>query len=152
MPFCLAQPKACEQFIAELGSKLSDRVFCESLYEYAFSDPLYVPLQARLEKVIEHNVSMACLLDSKRNFLRQTERLALAASEALGLNLSQASEVIKTLGVLIVGVAGADLAPALDGEDLPPDVRELLEGFTSKPMFIKNAQRIIRGVRTNDLE
>ncbi len=141
-----------EQFIAELGSKLSDRVFCELLYEYAFSDPLYVPLQARLEKVIEHNVSMACLLDSKRNFLRQTERLALAASEALGLNLSQASEVIKTLGVLIVGVAGADLAPALDGEDLPPDVRELLEGFASKPMFIKNAQRIIRGVRTNDLE
>lgn len=139
-----------ESFIAALPSNASDEEFCEQLYTSAFSDPLYVPLQARLEKVIEHNVSIDCLVQSKRNFIKQIERLSSATARTLDLNPEQATEVISTLGVLIVGVSGADLAPTLSGEDLPPDVQQLLEGFASKPLFIKNAQRIIRGIRDND--
>ena len=75
------------------------------LYEVAFSDSLYVPLQARLEKVIEHNVSVDSLIDSKRNFLKQVDRIAAATATTIGLDHAQATEFIKTLGVLIVGVA-----------------------------------------------
>ena len=138
-----------EKFIQRLPESLEDRAFCELLYETAFGDPLYVPLQARLEKVIEHNVSLDCLLMSKRNFLQQVDRIAAASADVLRLRNEQALEVIKTLGVLIVGVAGADLAPSLDGEDIPEDVQDLLASFSSRPIFIKNAERIIQGVRSN---
>lgn len=138
-----------EKFIQRLPESLEDRAFCELLYETAFGDPLYVPLQARLEKVIEHNVSLDCLLMSKRNFLQQVDRIAAASADVLCLRNEQALEVIKTLGVLIVGVAGADLAPSLDGEEIPEDVQHLLASFSSRPIFIKNAERIIQGVRSD---
>ena len=138
-----------EKFIQQLPESLEDRAFCELLYETAFGDPLYVPLQARLEKVIEHNVSLDCLLLSKRNFLQEVDRLAAASADVLRLRNEQALEVIKTLGVLIVGVAGADLAPSLDGEEIPEDVQHLLASFSSRPIFIKNAERIIQGVRSD---
>jgi len=138
-----------EKFIERLPETLEDRAFCELLYDTAFSDALYVPLQARLEKVIEHNVSLDCLLLSKRNFLQQVDRIAAASADVLRLRNEQALEVIKTLGVLIVGVAGADLAPSLDGEEIPEDVQDLLASFSSRPIFIKNAVRIIQGVRAD---
>ena len=138
-----------EKFIQRLPESLEDRAFCELLYETAFGDPLYVPLQARLEKVIEHNVSLDCLLMSKRNFLQQVDRIAAASADVLCLRNEQALEVIKTLGVLIVGVAGADLAPSLDGEEIPEDVQHLFASFSSRPIFIKNAERIIQGVRSD---
>ena len=138
-----------EQFIQRLPKTVEDRAFCELLYDIAFGDALYVPLQARLEKVIEHNVSLDCLLLSKRNFLQQVDRIAAASADVLRLRNEQALEVIKTLGVLIVGVAGADLAPSLDGEEIPEDVQDLLASFSSRPIFIKNAERIIQGVRSN---
>ena len=138
-----------EKFIERLPETLEDRAFCELLYDTAFSDALYVPLQARLEKVIEHNVSLDCLLLSKRNFLQQVDRIAAASADVLRLKNEHALEVIKTLGVLIVGVAGADLAPSLDGEEIPEDVQDLLASFSSRPIFITNAVRIIQGVRTD---
>ena len=138
-----------EKFIQQLPESLEDRAFCELLYDTAFGDPLYVPLQARLEKVIEHNVSLDCLLLSKRNFLQEVDRLAAASADVLRLRNEQALEVIKTLGVLIVGVAGADLAPSLDGEEIPEDVQHLLASFSSRPIFVKNAERIIQGVRSD---
>jgi hypothetical protein len=112
-----------------------------------------VPLQARLEKVIEHNVSIDSLIDSKRNFVKQVGRIATATAAAIGLDQAQAIEFIKTLGVLIVGVAGADLAPSLEGEDVPDDIQALLDSFASKPLFVTNAHRIlcgIRGIRAGD--
>ena len=142
--------RVSERLIAQLTPSMSDRAFCELLYEVAFGDSLYVPLQARLEKVIEHNVSIDSLIDSKRNFVKQVGRIAAATATAIDLDQAQAIELIKTLGVLIVGVAGADLAPSLEGEDVPDDIQALLDSFASKPLFVTNAHRILCGIRAGD--
>ena len=142
--------RVSECLIAQLTPGMSARAFCELLYEVAFGDSLYVPLQARLEKVIEHNVSIDSLIDSKRNFVKQVGRIAAATATAIDLDQAQAIEFIKTLGVLIVGVAGADLAPSLEGEDVPDDIQVLLDSFASKPLFVTNAHRILCGIRAGD--
>ena len=142
--------RVSECFIAQLTPGITDRAFCELLYEVAFGDSLYVPLQARLEKVIEHNVSINSLIASKRNFLTQVGHIAAATATAIDLDHAQAIEFIKTLGVLIVGVAGAHLAPSLEGEDIPDDIQALLDSFASKPIFVTNAHRILRGIRAGD--
>ncbi len=51
---------------------------------------------------------------------------------------------------MIVGVAGADLAPSLEGEDVPADIEALLDSFASKPLFVTNTHRILRGIRAGD--
>lgn len=118
-----------------------------SYYAKGFSRPQpkksLIPLLGRLEKVIEHNVSIERLIDSKRNFIRCLERVAVATAPVLGLPEDQAMDLVKTLGVLLVGVSAADLAPDLRQEALPPEVRALIDSFDSKTLFIKNAQRII---------
>ena len=139
-------------FIDKLDRATSDLHYAEMLYDTAFADGNFVPLQARLEKVIEHNVSIDQLILSKRNFLSTIDRLSSATATALDLSKDQATEVIKTMGVLLVGVAGADLAPSLTDEDIPSDVRHLVQSFSSRPIFIKNAHRIIQGIRHDALE
>ena len=139
--------RVSERFITQLTPGITDRALCELLYDVAFGDGLYVPLQARLEKVIEHNVSLDSLIASKRNFLKQVGRIAAATAATIGLDQAKAIEIIKTLGVLIVGVAGADLAPSLEGEDVPKDIQALLDSFASKPLFVTNAHRILHGIR-----
>jgi hypothetical protein len=103
-----------------------------------------IPLLGRLEKVIEHNVSIERLIDSKRNFIECLERVADATVTVLNLPADQAMDLVKTLGVLLVGVSAADLAPDLKEEALPPEVRAFIDSFDSKTLFIKNAQRIIQ--------
>jgi hypothetical protein len=53
------------------------------------------------------------------------------------------------MGVLLVGATRADQGPSLQGEDIPADVQGLIDSFTSGPIFIKNACRIISGIRAD---
>ena len=108
----------------------------------------FLPLLIRLEHVIEHNVSIPRLIESKRVFIHQVEAVAAATSTALRLSTGQATEVVKTMGVLLIGATQTDQSPALDNEELPEDVQNLITSFSSEPLFIKNAVRIIEGIRT----
>jgi hypothetical protein len=111
------------------------------------ADGTFVPLLVRLEHVIEHNVSIPRLVASKRIFIDQVAVLAKASSLALALPLAQASEVVKTMGVLLIGATRADQGPSLDNELLPEEVQSLIASFSSGPLFVRNAVRIIEGIR-----
>jgi hypothetical protein len=111
------------------------------------ADGTFVPLLVRLEHVIEHNVSIPRLVSSKRVFIDQVAVLAKASSLALALPLAQASEVVKTMGVLLIGATRADQGPSLDNELLPEEVQRLIASFSSGPLFVRNAVRIIEGIR-----
>jgi hypothetical protein len=99
--------------------------------------------------VIEHNVSIESLIQSKRNFIERVDCIAQATAPVLGLNQSQSLELVKTMGVLLVGATRADQGPSLQGEDIPADVQGLIDSFTSEPIFIKNACHIISGIRAD---
>jgi hypothetical protein len=47
-----------------------------------------------------------------------------------------------------VGASSTDQGPSLDNEELPEDVQKLITSFSSQPLFIKNAIRILEGIRT----
>ena len=51
------------------------------------------------------------------------------------------------MGVLLIGATRADQGPSLDKEELPRDVQDLIVSFSSEPLFVKNAVRIIEGIR-----
>ncbi|MFT5612510.1 MAG: hypothetical protein ACI9LU_003021 [Polaribacter sp.] len=79
------------------------------------------------------------------------DRIAKLSSSILGLTKVQASELIRILGVLLVGASSTDQGPSLGNEALPEDVQKLINSFSSQPLFIKNSVRIIEAIRTEAL-
>ena len=138
-------------FIGSLSNTITSKTYAQSLFKTTQADGVFLPLLIRLEHVIEHNVSIPRLIESKRVFINQVEAVAAATSTALRLSTAQATEVVKTLGVLLIGATQTDQSPALDDEDLPADVQHLITSFSSEPLFIKNAARIIEGIRAEGM-
>ena len=138
-------------FIGSLSDTMTSKTYAQSLYKTTQADGVFLPLLIRLEHVIEHNVAILRLIESKRVFINQVEAVAAGTSTALRLSTAQATEVVKTMGVLLIGATQTDQSPALDDEDLPADVQYLITSFSSEPLFIKNAARIIEGIRAEDI-
>ena len=134
-------------FIRYLSGAMTTKAYAQTLYTTALADGAFIPLLIRLEHVIEHNVAIASLIKSKRVFIRQVEAVAEPTATSLKLSAAQAREVVKTLGVLLIGATRADQGPALDNEALPEDIQDLIASFASEPLFVKNAVRIIEGIR-----
>lgn len=134
-------------FIDDLPEAITSEIYAQKLFKAAAADGTFLPLQIRLENLIEHNVAVPRLVQSKQIFIRQVDKIAKVSATSLGLSEAQAIEVVKTMGVLLIGATQSDQAPSLDKEDLPQNVQNLIASFSSKPLFIKNAVRIIEGIR-----
>lgn len=134
-------------FIGQLRADMTDHAYSSALYKTAMADGSFVPLLIRLEHVIEHNVAIESLIESKRVFIERVDDIAEQTASTLNLTMAQASELVRTMGVLLVGATMTDQGPSLEGEVIPADVQELIGLFSSETLFIKNACRIIAGIR-----
>ena len=137
-----------QTFVDQLRPDMSDHDYASELYKTATADGSFVPLLIRLEHVIEHNVSMESLIKSKRVFIERVDYIAEKTVPILTLTKTQAAELVRTMGVLLIGTSSTDQRPSLIGEIIPSDVQELVNLFSSETLFIKNACRIIAGIRT----
>ena len=136
-----------QTFIDELSDSMTSKAYSQKLFITASADGTFLPLLIRLDHMIEHNVAIPRLISSKQVFINQVEVLAEVTSNSLRLNKAQAIEVVKTMGVLLIGATQGDQGPSLDHEELPEDVQNLIVSFSSEPLFVKNAVRIIEGIR-----
>ena len=134
-------------FIDELSDSMTSKAYSQKLLSTASADGTFLPLLIRLEHMIEHNVAIPRLISSKQVFILQVEALATVTAISLRLSEAQAIEVVKTMGVLLIGATQGDQGPSLDHEELPEDVQNLIVSFSSEPLFVKNAVRIIEGIR-----
>ena len=134
-------------FSDQLSVDMTDQAYASSLYKTAMADGSFVPLLIRLEHVIEHNVAIGSLIESKRVFIERVDHIAERTASTLNMTKVQASELVKAMGALLVGATSTDQGPSLEGEAIPPDVLELIDSFSSEPLFTKNACRIIAGIR-----
>jgi hypothetical protein len=87
------------------------------------------------------------VIESKQIFIEQVDGVAQRSAAALQLSTDQAIEVVKTMGVLLIGATQTDQSPSLADEALPSEVQNLIASFSSEPLFIKNAVRIIESIR-----
>jgi AcrR family transcriptional regulator len=136
-----------QTFIGYLSDSMASKAYAQTLYNTALADGSFLPLLIRLGHIIEHNVEIPRLIKSKRVFIVQVEAVAVSTSASLKLSTAQAREVVKTMGVLLIGATRADQGPSIDYEELPGDVQVLIASFSSEPLFVKNAVRIIEGIR-----
>lgn len=137
-------------FINSLRGDMSDRDYCQSLHNTAMADDGFVPLLVRLEHMIEHNVSFERLMETKRLFAARIKLIAQASAPVLGLTQAQATDLVKAMGVLLIGVSGADQGPSLHDETVPDDVQGFIDSFASENIFVTNACFIISGLRAGN--
>ena len=116
-------------FIDGLSDSMTSKAYAQKLFSTASADGTFLPLLIRLEHMIEHNVAIPRLISSKQVFIKQVEAIAEATSISLSLSEAQAIEVVKTMGVLLIGATQGDQGPSLDHEELPEDVQNLIAQF-----------------------
>ena len=139
-----------EAMKARLAKPITDQQFLKAFYDTAMADPILVPLLIRLQHVIEHNVSIPLLIDSKRHFKACLGGIAERAGQALNFAEPQANELVWSLGVLLSGAAQSDQGPSLTEEDLPEDVAALMTQLSSQPLFLTNGRYILEGIRRDN--
>lgn len=130
-----------------VASDAADTDFAATFYETAYADPTFLPLLSRLDSVIEHNVSPETLIAAKRTMAAAFEALSTGLAPRLGLSPGQSYDAMASLGSLLLGVSQLDAGPTLQESTLPADVRQFMNAFASKDLFVTNAGRILAGIR-----
>lgn len=136
-----------ERLLSGLERGMNDEDFCRHFYQQGVADPLFPMLAARLESVIEHNISLEAFCAMKRHMRCQFERISSALSQALALTPEQSLDLLVSLSVLLQGASQGGSGPGLNEENLPADVLALVQQFSAESVFLRNAARILAGVR-----
>jgi AcrR family transcriptional regulator len=132
---------------AGLRAGMSDEAFAALFRSAALADPNFLTLRARLESVIEHNVSLERLVEAKRAMRELLGELAPRVERALGLRAGRGARLLVSLGALLLGAEQSSTGPALSGLDLPPDVAEFMRLHQELDPFLDTAPWIVAGFR-----
>ncbi len=87
------------------------------------------------------------LTNSKRVSICQIEKIAALTSTSLNINELKATEVVNTLGVLLIDATKSSQEALLNGVNLSQDFENIFINYSSEPLFVKNTVRIIEAVR-----
>jgi AcrR family transcriptional regulator len=137
-----------ERLIGSLQNIADDQAFVAIFYESAQSDKSFGALASRLDSVIEHNISLEKLIETKRSFSQVLTNIAQRVAPILKLNEAQTFDLLSSLGLLLLGVSQVDTGPHFKDKQLPEDVRRIVDSFSPDRQFTTNAARIISGIRT----
>ena len=135
----------------ELRAGMTDGDYAEHFFATAYGVENLMCLIARLEQTIEHNVAIDRFIETKRTFQQQIELIAVPMSTALAIDVETSLALLQSLLVLLVGTAVTDQGPNVAEESLPEDVRNLVNQFSARPLFVNTARHIIAGVRADAL-
>lgn len=133
--------------LAGLHAGVSDEEFVARFRSASAADPNFLTLQARLESVIEHNVSLERLVEAKRAMRDVLGALVPRVEAALGLGAGTGLRLLVSLGALQLGAQQSNTGPALAGLELPEDVAAFMRTHAETDLFRENALFIVAGVR-----
>ena len=134
-------------FFSRLEDGMSDEAFTEAFEFASLADPNFLALRARLESVIEHNVSVERLVEAKRAMRDLVEDLLPRVEAICGLEAGTGTRLLVSLAALQLGAVQSRLGPATAGLDLPEDVAEFMKVHSEYELFRETAVMIIRGFR-----
>jgi AcrR family transcriptional regulator len=132
---------------AGLRPGMSDDDFVALFQATSLADPNFMTLRARLESVIEHNVSLERLVEAKRTMRDLVGELAPRVERVLGLGAGSGARLLVSLDALLLGAEQSKAGPAVARLDLPDDVAEFVRLHTETDLFRDNAPLIVAGIR-----
>jgi AcrR family transcriptional regulator len=133
--------------VAGLRAGMGDDDFVALFQSSAAEDPNFLVLRARLESVIEHNVSIERLVEAKRAMRALLEDLAPRVEATLALPAGVGGKLLVALAAFDLGTEQSRMGPAATGLDLPEDVAEFMLLHTETDVFREVAPMLIAGFR-----
>jgi AcrR family transcriptional regulator len=133
---------------AGLRDRMADGAFVALFRSASLADPNFLTLRARLESVIEHNVSLERLVEAKRAMRDLLGTLAPQVERALGLGAGRGGRLLVSLGALLLGAEQSSTGPTAGELALPEDVAAFMRIHHEMDLFRDNAPWILAGVRS----
>jgi AcrR family transcriptional regulator len=125
--------------------------FLQVVYTSATRRDILIELAPRVTGVIENNVSIERLIESKRHAARITDVAGQLTGLALGRTVDQGTTIARALFALLLGVTGSMRTPHIgDVAALPPDVQQLLGAEHDQEAFVRIGRWLIEGSRLDD--
>lgn len=131
--------------ITEPGMAIDD--YLRAVFSSATRRPLFMELAPRVTGVIESNVSIESLTESKRTAATLADIAGRRTALALGRPVEQGVELAMGLFALMLGVTQAWRTPDVDAARLPPDVQQLLAGEPPEEAFLRLGRWLVEGSR-----
>jgi AcrR family transcriptional regulator len=133
--------------LAGLRDGIGDAKFVARFRAASLADPNFLTLRARLESVIEHNVSLERLVEAKRAMRDLIGGLVPRVERALGLGAGSGARLLVSLDALLLGAEQSSMGPAVRDLELPGDVAEFMRLHSEMDLFGDNAGFIVAGIR-----
>ncbi len=128
---------------------IDDAVFLKNFKTAFMHDPLFAILFSRMRDLIEKNISLERVIESKRYLNRVIYSLTDHISRCINLSQEKTMDLLISLLVLMVGISQIDSGPHVDPELLPEDLRELAS-ITSDDIYMNTGRFLLSGIRVND--
>ena len=138
-----------DRLAGSLKPQMSDHEFCQMFMEVSNEDSLMTALATRLTNLIELNVSMESLIESKRAMSGIVSELSLAIEQSIDLKEGQGYPLISSLISSLIGASFMEPPPTLDLAQLPDDVREIVKFSNGNAVFMMSAQLLLQGIRNS---
>lgn len=132
---------------SELREGMTDDAFLGAFLATATADPAFLDLTSRLGSVIEHNVSIERLIESKRMMRGVLVPVAERLERCLALDPGAGIGLLTSLTSLLLGASQIDAGPSLENEDVPADVAAMVALFSCKDVFLTHAPLLLAGLR-----
>jgi len=136
-----------EALLASVVAGVDDRGFLQTFYRHATADPLFLELQARLESVIEHNVSTELLIEAKLRMHHNLQQASGYLGGCLGLDVESTRYLLISLAALLLGASLLDASPLLSSRDLPLELQQSMAQLGREDLFLSNASLILESIR-----
>jgi AcrR family transcriptional regulator len=134
-----------EDHAARTGADMAVDDYLRAVFTTATRRPLFLALAPRVSDVIEPNVSIESLTESKRMAATLVDLAGRRTALALGRPVEQGVELAMGLFALLIGVTQTSRTPDVDVTRLPPDVRQLLEGEEPVEVFVRLGGWLVNG-------
>lgn len=134
-----------DALLERVGPSATPETFLTAYFDTAHETPLILETLPRVPGVLERNVSVACLIDGKRQHREMGVEVAAHMQTALGVPESTAWGLLRGLLALLIGTTHALQRPDVDLEPLPEDVRDELAAMNPREAFLEAGLWLIRG-------
>ena len=131
------------------GPSMAVEDFLRAIYVSATRRPFFLQLAARVPGVIEKNVSIESLAESKRQGLVLIQAAGRRTAVALGRPLEEGAPLALALFTLLLGVSQAFGGPQVEVAELPADVQPLFESEDPLDAFVRMGRWLVDGSPTN---
>jgi AcrR family transcriptional regulator len=134
-----------DAFLGSVDTGMPTEPILAAFFDSAVRTPLILETLPRVPTVLEHNVSVACLVDGKRQNRAVAQSVIQTLAQAFGVTEPVAYELTRGLLALLIGTTHGLQRPDVDLEALPEDVQQDLAAMDPRGAFLQSALWLVRG-------